>query len=562
MPPTIQALLAARLDQLDANERSVLERGAVEGNIFHLGGVQALSGEECDVPRHLMGLVRKELLRPDRTQFPGDEAFRFRHLLIRDAAYDALPKATRAELHERFADWLESHGGDLVELDEICGYHLEQAHRFRCELGLDDDGLDDERTARLARRAAERLGAAGIRALNRNDVGAARVLMERAVALLAGSERPLELELRLIETRFAGGELSGRWRPRRSSPTRAERSGRRAGALRAWLNAAQYGMRRRRIGRRHAGARRARRWRCSARWATTRSRRRVLGDRVAEHCSVPVDGGRPRCSSGCAGARGPRREPKPRRQGDQLMGPATCSGRRRSTRPSRGSSATRRWSRGDAPTCSPRWALLTAMRATSSAPACCATSRSQRSLELGQRLEAASSAMASTHVELIAGEPAAAAELAVDGCAPARGARRARAGSRRSRVTRRGALPPRDATTRRGRLTEIAAETGAATTSSPRCCSSQVRGRSSRAAETPRKRSGSPARRRPRQRHRHARGTADARLDLAEVLAAPGRIDEAADRAPGGRGLYRAKGHTVGVERAAHETVELHATAQ
>ena len=76
-------------------------------------------------------LVRKELVRPDRTQLPGDDAYRFRHLLIRDAAYEALPKSTRAELHERFADWLEEHGADLVELDEILGYHLEQAHRYR-----------------------------------------------------------------------------------------------------------------------------------------------------------------------------------------------------------------------------------------------------------------------------------------------------------------------------------------------------------------------------------------------------------------------------------------------
>ncbi len=83
--------------------------------------------------------MRKELLRPDRTQLAGDDAYRFRHLLIRDAAYEALPKSTRADLHERFADWLEAHGADLVELDEILGYHLEQAHRYRLELGPADE---------------------------------------------------------------------------------------------------------------------------------------------------------------------------------------------------------------------------------------------------------------------------------------------------------------------------------------------------------------------------------------------------------------------------------------
>src|SRR5205807_7700176 len=59
---------------------------------------------------------------------PGDDASRFRHLRIRAAAYDALPpKATRAELHQRFAAWLAEYGSSLVELEEILGYHLEQA---------------------------------------------------------------------------------------------------------------------------------------------------------------------------------------------------------------------------------------------------------------------------------------------------------------------------------------------------------------------------------------------------------------------------------------------------
>ena len=77
----------------------------------------------------------RELLRPDGSLFPGEDAFRFRHLLIRDAAYDALPKATRAALHERFAGWIAERGADLVELDEVVGYHLEQAYRYRVELG-------------------------------------------------------------------------------------------------------------------------------------------------------------------------------------------------------------------------------------------------------------------------------------------------------------------------------------------------------------------------------------------------------------------------------------------
>jgi class 3 adenylate cyclase/tetratricopeptide (TPR) repeat protein len=187
VPPTIQALLAARLDQLPAPERAALERGAVEGQVFHRGAVQALAPEETEVPGHLLRLVRKELVRPTAATLPGDDAFRFRHLLIRDAAYDALPKTTRAELHERFAVWIEAHAPDLVELDEILGYHLEQAALYRAELG---------RTApELEARAAARLGAAGMRAAARADVGAARSLLQRAVALLppGAAERSLLL---------------------------------------------------------------------------------------------------------------------------------------------------------------------------------------------------------------------------------------------------------------------------------------------------------------------------------------------------------------------------------
>jgi predicted ATPase len=127
VPPTLRALLAARVDQLETAERRVLERGAVEGELFHRGAVLALAG-----------LVRKELIRPEKAQLPGEDGFRFRHLLIRDAAYQALPKSARAELHARFATWLEERGAKLVELDELVGYHLEQAARYKTELGETD----------------------------------------------------------------------------------------------------------------------------------------------------------------------------------------------------------------------------------------------------------------------------------------------------------------------------------------------------------------------------------------------------------------------------------------
>jgi len=181
VPPTIQALLAARLDRLGSDERTVVQRGAVEGKLFHAGAVRELAPDRLrpDVDAHLVSLVRKELIRPETAQLPGEDAFRFRHLLIRDAAYDALPKETRAELHELFAGWLEKHGAGLVELDEIAGWHLEQAVRYRRELGA-----SDEDAAELAAKAAARLDPAAQRAKARGDLPAARALLTRVVPLM------------------------------------------------------------------------------------------------------------------------------------------------------------------------------------------------------------------------------------------------------------------------------------------------------------------------------------------------------------------------------------------
>jgi class 3 adenylate cyclase/tetratricopeptide (TPR) repeat protein len=184
VPPTLQALLAARLDLLEAGERRVLECAAVEGEVFHLGAVQALS-EDGQVTPHLASLVRKELIGREKPLFPAEDAFRFRHLLIRDAAYRALPKAARAQLHQRFVAWLEEHGDQLVELDEVLGHHLEQAARYRNELGQPD--------LELASRAGARLASAGRRALWRGDKRAAGSLLERALALT----RPLRLDVAL-----------------------------------------------------------------------------------------------------------------------------------------------------------------------------------------------------------------------------------------------------------------------------------------------------------------------------------------------------------------------------
>jgi tetratricopeptide (TPR) repeat protein len=187
VPPTIHLLLAARLDRLETEERGVIERGAVEGKVFHSGAVTTLSPETArpQVRSRLLALARKELIRPDRAEFAGEDAFRFRHLLIRDAAYQAMPKEHRADLHERFAGWLEEAAGQRIgEYEEILGHHLEQAYRYRLELGA-----PDERARELARTAGRHLVASAVRTGEREELTTAATFFVRAVDLLDGVER-------------------------------------------------------------------------------------------------------------------------------------------------------------------------------------------------------------------------------------------------------------------------------------------------------------------------------------------------------------------------------------
>jgi class 3 adenylate cyclase/tetratricopeptide (TPR) repeat protein len=178
VPPSIQALLSARLERLAEAERTVVGCAAIEGKVFHHGAVTTLFGDE--VGAHLHSLVRKELVRPDATEIPGQDAFRFRHLLIRDAAYESMPKERRAQLHAQFAAWLESAVGErAAEYEEVLGYHLAQAYRYRVELGPPDDDA-----IALAARAGDHLGTAAVRAFGRGDATAAVRLFEHAVELL------------------------------------------------------------------------------------------------------------------------------------------------------------------------------------------------------------------------------------------------------------------------------------------------------------------------------------------------------------------------------------------
>ena len=203
MPPTISALLAARLDRLAPLDRSILERASVLGKEFGRGGVAELSPpeERSAVGTVLLSLIRRDLIEPGRTPVPGDDGFRFRHALIRDAAYSGVPKAVRASLHERAAALFDSQGvaGELV------GYHLEQAYRYRDELGTVDDAA-----RAIGARAGALLGAAGQRAFAQEDMPAAMNLLERALHLVDPPDPArLELQRELSMALWWTGEVAG-----------------------------------------------------------------------------------------------------------------------------------------------------------------------------------------------------------------------------------------------------------------------------------------------------------------------------------------------------------------
>ena len=191
VPPTIQALLAARLDRLTTDERLVIEPAAVIGQSFVMDAVCQLTRQtRDDVSARLDSLTSKQLVEPDPRRPAEEEAFRFHHVLIRDTAYDGILKRARATFHEQFVEWADGVNREgATEYEEILGYHLEQAYRYLSELGpLDDHGRA------LGADGSRRLAAAGHRAFARGDVPAAANLLGRATTLMPDDDaRRLEL---------------------------------------------------------------------------------------------------------------------------------------------------------------------------------------------------------------------------------------------------------------------------------------------------------------------------------------------------------------------------------
>jgi class 3 adenylate cyclase/tetratricopeptide (TPR) repeat protein len=229
IPPSIQALLTERLDRLSADGRDVIERAAIVGRDFTVGAVAALFPDERRslVAPQVFALVRKGLMRPDPSVTSDEDRFSFEHALVREAAYDGMSKKVRARLHERFADWLEGLGRGR-ELDEVIGYHLEQAYLNRTEVGV-----VDEHTRGIAVRAGALLASAGARALGRNDVHAAQNLLGRAVALLPDGEPAVERRLDLCQAFFLAGDFGAAAGAARDTAAHAVAAGDEVGDLRA-----------------------------------------------------------------------------------------------------------------------------------------------------------------------------------------------------------------------------------------------------------------------------------------------------------------------------------------
>jgi DNA-binding SARP family transcriptional activator len=196
LPPTLEALIASRVDRLPSDERYVLELASVAGLYFWRSTVETLAdAERATAGASLMALARRRLVRPERAFLRDEDGFRFQHALIREVVYGEMPKQMRAGLHEQVARAIDGRGR---QLDEVVAYHLEQAALLYASAGEPDPAL--------AREAARRLQLVGLRALMAVDARVAKDLLSRAIALLSDDgDARLELECQhAIAIKFTG----------------------------------------------------------------------------------------------------------------------------------------------------------------------------------------------------------------------------------------------------------------------------------------------------------------------------------------------------------------------
>jgi class 3 adenylate cyclase len=203
IPPTIHALLASRLERLDATDRRVLEIASVVGSDFSVGAVRSLVGRDAaGITLSLNRLRRLELVQPSGAYIGDEPVWRFHHMLIREVAYRRLLKSDRADLHERLADWVVAGGPTVAfDSDEMAARHLETAHAYRLELGT--------HSGDLGLRAARHYAVSARRALDRDELISAGKQAARGAAL-ATDDEALHADLLLIgcEAFLSAGDVT------------------------------------------------------------------------------------------------------------------------------------------------------------------------------------------------------------------------------------------------------------------------------------------------------------------------------------------------------------------
>jgi class 3 adenylate cyclase/tetratricopeptide (TPR) repeat protein len=212
IPTSIHALLQVRLERLEADGRAAVEAAAVVGEQFHAGDVQALTrASPSETESVLQELVRLDIVRLDHSPAtvplpPGSGGgYRFRHPMIQSVAYGRMPEDRRAELHERYADWLANQTRENPDqFDELVAHHFYEAYRYASRL---DPAADH--TREVARRAGERYAVAGNRAMIRGDGRLVQAWLGRAIRLLP-DDHPARLRALppLAEAQQASGKLT------------------------------------------------------------------------------------------------------------------------------------------------------------------------------------------------------------------------------------------------------------------------------------------------------------------------------------------------------------------
>jgi class 3 adenylate cyclase/tetratricopeptide (TPR) repeat protein len=191
VPDSVQALIAARLDTLTPERKSLLQDASVIGKVFWAGALVAMGERDPgEVEQALHELARKELVRPSRTSsMEGEAEYGFWHALVRDVCYQQIPRASRAERHQQAAAWIEAKAGERAEdLADVLAHHYLSALELNQAAGLAEQ-------PQLQAQAVRYLGLAGERALGL-DVERAEKNLARALELSATDDpqRPLLLE--------------------------------------------------------------------------------------------------------------------------------------------------------------------------------------------------------------------------------------------------------------------------------------------------------------------------------------------------------------------------------